>query len=211
MEEKVIQLSGQAAKDYLGGAKKRRSTKKKQDGGVQGLEPPTGVALHAARVNASSMLTTSSMPTPPAIHVVPSRPMQTGGQQEQKQEQKQQEQKQEQRQEHHQEAGTRQIKVELKKKHTAKKVQLQPKKAEPPKPVKKSKTRKVRRVLLGVKSLHKRMTHAKKMHKTVSERPLDKLKEELIKKKLIKPTSKAPESVLRQIASDAQIVSKNAL
>ena len=203
MEEKIIQLSGQAAKDYLGGAKKRRSTKKKQEGGVQGLEPPTGVALHAAPVSASSMLTTWRTPTPPAIHVVPSRPMQTGGQQ--KQEQKQQEQRQE-----HQEAGTRQIKVELKKKHTAKKVQLQPKKTEAPKQVK-SKTRKARRVLLGVKSLHKRMTHAKKMHKTVSEMPLDKLKEELVKKKLIKATSKAPESVLRQIASDAQIVSKNAL
>lgn len=193
MEEKVIQLSGQAAKDYLGGAKKRRSTKKKQEGGVQGMEPP--MTLHAAPVSASSMLT--PMPRPPAIHVVPSRQM--GGQQ------KQQEQKQE-----HQEAGTRQIKVELKKKHTAKKVQLQPKKTEAPKPVK-SKTRKARRVLLGVKSLHKRMTHAKKMHKTVSEMPLDKLKEELVKKKLIKPTSKAPESVLRQIAADAQIVSKNAL
>lgn len=198
MEEKVIQLSGQAAKDYLGGAKKRRSTKKKQEGGVQGLEPPTGVALHAAPVSAPSML--PRMPTPPAIHVVPSRPMQTGGQQ------KQQEEKQEEKQE----GGVKQIKVELKKKHTAKKVQLQPKKAEPPKPVK-SKTRKARRVLLGVKSLHKRMTHAKKMHKTASEMPLDKLKEELVKKKLIKPTSKAPESVLRQIAADAQIVSKNAL
>lgn len=198
MEEKVIQLSGQAAKDYLGGAKKRRSTKKKQEGGVQGMEPPTGVALHAAPVSASSMITTSRMPTPPAIHVVPSKQM--GGQQ--KQEQKQEKE--------HQEAGTRQIKVELKKKHTAKKVQLQPKKTEAPKAAK-SKTRKARRVLLGVKSLHKRMTHAKKMHKTVSEMPLDKLKEELVKKKLIKPTSKAPESVLRQIASDAQIVSKNAL
>jgi hypothetical protein len=198
-ERKTVQLSGQAAKDYLGGSKKRRSTKKKQEGGVQGLEPPTGVALHAAPVTASSVLTTWRTPTPPAIHVVPSRPMQTGGQ-EQKQEQKQE----------HQEAGTRQIKVELKKKHTAKKVQLQPKKTEAPKSAK-SKTRKARRVLLGVKSLHKRMTHAKKMHKTVSEMPLDKLKEELVKKKLIKATSKAPESVLRQIASDAQIVSKNAL
>ena len=197
MEEKVIQLSGQAAKDYLGGAKKRRSTKKKQEGGVQGMEAP--MTLHAAPVTASSML--PRMPQPPAIQVVPSRQM--GGQQ------KQQEQKQEQKQEH-QEAGTRQIKVELKKKHTAKKVQLQPKKTEAPKPTK-TKTRKARRVLLGVKSLHKRMTHAKKMHKTVSEMPLDKLKEELVKKKLIKPTSKAPESVLRQIAADAQIVSKNAL
>jgi hypothetical protein len=55
------------------------------------------------------------------------------------------------------------------------------------------------------------MTRAKKMQKTVKEMPLDKLKEELIKKKLIKLTSKAPESVLRQIAADAQIVEGKAL
>jgi hypothetical protein len=49
------------------------------------------------------------------------------------------------------------------------------------------------------------------MHKKVKEMPLDKLKEELLKKKLIKSTSKAPESVLRQIATDAQIVEGKAL
>jgi len=41
--------------------------------------------------------------------------------------------------------------------------------------------------------------------------PLDKLKEELVKKKLIKPTSKAPEGVLRQIAADAQVLEDKAL
>jgi hypothetical protein len=45
----------------------------------------------------------------------------------------------------------------------------------------------------------------------MKDMPLDKLKALLITKKLIKPTSKAPESVLRQIASDAHIVEKNAL
>ena len=69
----------------------------------------------------------------------------------------------------------------------------------------------MRKLTLGVSSLHKRMTRAKKMHKTVKDMPLDKLKEELIKKKLIKATSKAPESVLRQIAADAQIVAGKAL
>jgi len=106
------------------------------------------------------------------------------------------------------------IKVELKKKQATKKVQLHPKKDGPQKiPMpKKSETRKKnRRVLLGVSSLHKRMTRAKKMQKNVKEMTLDKLKEELIKKKLIKPTSKAPESVLRQIAADAQIVEGKAL
>jgi len=100
------------------------------------------------------------------------------------------------------------IKVELKKKHTEKKVHLHQKKDEP----KKMDTRKKsRKVLLGISSLHKRMTRAKKMQKVAKEMPIDKLKEELVKKKLIKTTSKAPESVLRQIAADAQIVEGKAL
>jgi hypothetical protein len=106
------------------------------------------------------------------------------------------------------------IKVELKKKQATKKVQLHPKKDGPQKvaTAKKSETRKKnRKVLLGVASLHKRMTRAKKMHKKVKEMPLDKLREELISKKLIKSTSKAPESILRQIATDAQIVDSKSL
>lgn len=106
------------------------------------------------------------------------------------------------------------IKVELKKKQATKKVHLHPKKDGPQKvpTAKKSETRKKnRKVLLGVSSLHKRMTRAKKMHKKVKEMPLDKLREELISKKLIKSTSKAPESILRQIATDAQIVDSKSL
>jgi hypothetical protein len=106
------------------------------------------------------------------------------------------------------------IKVELKKKQDTKKVQLHPKKDGPQKvPIpKKLETRKKnRKVLLGISSLHKRMTRAKKMHKKVKEMPLDKLREELISKKLIRSTSKAPESVLRQIATDAQIVDSKSL
>lgn len=106
------------------------------------------------------------------------------------------------------------IRVELRKKTTVKKVQLHPKKDEPQKhhvPKKMETRKKHRKVLLGVSSLRKRMTRAKKVQKKVKEMPLDKLKEELIQKKLIKPTSKAPESVLRQIATDAQIVAEKAL
>ena len=112
-----------------------------------------------------------------------------------------------------QQGGSKPIKVELKKKHDTKKVQLHPKKIEAPKVpfVKKHHTHKVRKVSLGVSSLHKRMTRAKKMHKKVKEMPLDKLKEHLVSKKLIKSTSKAPESVLRQIAADSQIVASKSL
>lgn len=106
------------------------------------------------------------------------------------------------------------IKVELKKKQHTKKVHLHPKKDGVQKtPIPKiSETRKKnRKVLLGISSLMKRMTRAKKMHKKVKEMPIDTLRDELIRKKLIKSTSKAPESVLRQIAADAQIMETKSL
>ena len=109
--------------------------------------------------------------------------------------------------------GAKSIKVELKKRPTAKKVHLHPKKADAPKTplVKKTLTRKARKISLGISALHMKMKSAKKTHKKMKEMPLDKLKEELIKKKLIKPTSKAPEGVLRQIAADAQVLEDKAL
>jgi len=45
----------------------------------------------------------------------------------------------------------------------------------------------------------------------MKEMPLDRLKKQLVEQGLIKTTSKAPESVLRQIAADAQIVGGNGL
>jgi len=109
--------------------------------------------------------------------------------------------------------GAKSIKVELKKRPTAKKVQLHPKKVDAPKTplVKKTQTKKARKISLGISALHMKMKSAKKTHKRMKEMPLDKLKEELIKKKLIKPTSKAPEGVLRQIAVDAQVLEDKAL
>ena len=109
--------------------------------------------------------------------------------------------------------GAKSIKVELKKRPTAKKVHLHPKKTDVPKTplVKKTLTRKARKISLGISALHMKMKSAKKTHKKMKEMPLDKLKEELIKKKLIKPTSKAPEGVLRQIAADAQVLEDKAL
>jgi hypothetical protein len=41
--------------------------------------------------------------------------------------------------------------------------------------------------------------------------PLEKLKELLVSKKLIKANSKAPESILRQIAADSQLVANKIL
>ena len=99
------------------------------------------------------------------------------------------------------------VKVELKKKPTTHKVKLQPKKDAQ----KKLKSKKTRKFTIGISALHKRVTRAKKVHKKVKEMPLAALKELLISKKLIKSTSVAPESVLRQIAADSQIVAKSAL
>ena len=101
-------------------------------------------------------------------------------------------------------------KVELRKTHPSKKVHLHSKKpAVPGKPaVHKKKTRKI---VLGLVSLQKRQTRAKKISQKMKEMPLDKLKVHLVEQGLIKKDSKAPESILRQIAADAQIVGGNGL
>ena len=99
-------------------------------------------------------------------------------------------------------------KVKLTKAQEPKKVQLHPKKDSKPaashsKDLKKKKTRKI---VLGLVSLKKRQTRANKVSQKIKEMPLEKLRAHLIAKQLIKPTSKAPESILRQIAADTQIV-----
>lgn len=208
-ETKSIILSGKAATDYAtdyGGesvAKTRKSRRKAQQGGalvtqnmmnvVKGTESSSSVASSAGLVQPSTWLKQPDLVPPKIAPVIPTNTpsqltLQQGG-------------------------TTKQIKVELKKKPSTKKVHLQPKKVEAPKTpvVKKSGTRKVRKITLGVSSLHKRMTRANKVHKKMKEMKIDDIKKELIHKKLIKPTSKAPESILRQIAADAQIVAGKAL
>lgn len=103
------------------------------------------------------------------------------------------------------------IHVELRKSVTPKKVHLNPKKIHKPSEHHANKTKKVRKITLGLSSMHKRVTRAKKIRDHVKEMPIDDLRKELIKRGLIKETSKAPESILRQIASDAQIVGGNGL
>jgi uncharacterized protein YjeT (DUF2065 family) len=62
-----------------------------------------------------------------------------------------------------------------------------------------------------MKTMQKRLTRAKKIHTDVKEIPLADLRKQLIKRKLIRETSTAPESILRQIAADAQIVAGKGL
>jgi hypothetical protein len=177
---------------------------------VRGTEPSatsvaaTSVAATAASINPSKWLN-SPIPAPPSISpspsYVPVTPNQVSAPTGQ----------------YGAQAGgastDKQIKVELRKLKTPKKVHLNPKKQDEPKKElhKKHKTRKVRKVTLGVSALHKRMTRAKKLREKVKEVPIQELKEQLVKKGLVKSTSKAPESVLRQIAIDSQIVAGKAL
>lgn len=212
-EVKVFKITGPAAAAYSStGMKKARTTRKKKD--KEEDESNTSPVINLSNIAAVPNIAAASNNTPNTVQVsiplaniikqiptsttinrqnapieLPHAPLQECG-------------------------DDKKFKVELKKKQATKKVQLHPKKDGPQKVAipKKSETRKKnRKVLLGVSSLHKRMTRAKKMQKTVKDMPLDKLKEELLRKKLIKPTSKAPESVLRQIAADAQIVEGKAL
>lgn len=213
---KTINISGDAAKDMgakKGGARKTKKNQPQQGGElprgtsqvinlVKGVEPPS-IASTAASPNSGTWLTYPGKQMPPTINLTPSHlpatPNQSaaptgqyaisGG------------------------AATKHIKVELKKKTSAKKVHLNPKKTEAPKAQlnKKHQTRKIRKVSLGVSNLHKRITRAKKLHKDIKEMPIEKLKDKLIKGGLIKVNSKAPEKVLRTIAADAEVIAKKAL
>lgn len=216
-EIKTINISGTAATDISGGKKMRRITKKRQDGGadeqlrgvspvintVKGIESPSQIAASSASPNTNTWLKYPvGAPVPPPVNAnpspshIPSSPDRSAAPTGQ----------------YAQQGGTKHIKVELKKKTSAKKVHLNPKKTEAPKHIsKKHQTRKARKVTVGISSLHKRITHAKKLHKNVKEMPIDRLKEKLIKGGLIKSNSKAPENVLRQIAADAEVVAKKAL
>ncbi len=66
-----------------------------------------------------------------------------------------------------------------------------------------------RKVVL--KSLSKRLKKTRHAVKHAQVVPIEKIRAALIEKKLIKPTSKAPESVLRQIYADSIIVAKKTL
>lgn len=76
-------------------------------------------------------------------------------------------------------------------------------------PVQKKKTQ--RRVTIATQHLQHRMRKAHTTRKASHTLPLDKIRAHLIEKNIIKPTSKAPEAVLRQMYADSLIVSQKAL
>jgi len=219
-EFRSVMITGGAVADYMGEKKKKggRRTKKSQEGGtILGVANFTNMASMPSPSAPSMSLPTQGSHVSQALNVSQGSQASQASQASQTSHGSQGSQAS---QGSHTSQASNQIvaipkvggevksvKVELKKKPQTHKVKLQPKKDEQ----KKKKVKKTRKFTIGISSLHKRMTRAKKVHKSVKGMPLDKLKELLISKKLIKPTSKAPESVLRQIAADSQIVDKNAL
>ncbi len=76
----------------------------------------------------------------------------------------------------------------------------------------KTKTHKVaRRIRVSVEGLSKRMNRAKTIKKESQKMTLDQLKKELVKSGLIKPDSKAPEPILRQMYNDYEMLKQRAL
>jgi hypothetical protein len=70
---------------------------------------------------------------------------------------------------------------------------------------------KPRKVTLGLQHLKRRVTKARRLQRFTKTVPLENIKAELIAAKIIKPESKAPESILRQMYSDAKLVSTKSL
>ena len=181
---KTFTITKEAAK-AIGGTRKRKTKANQplpeEDFSIKGRAPihiqkHGGAAIPA--VPAAPVPATPAAPSTPAVTV--NRSTAQGGYHEQE----------------------KNVRVELKKKTEVKSVHLRPKSDAP----KKAQTKRRSKLTLGISSLRKRITRAKHIHRNVKNMPLDKLKEELIKKNLIRPTSKAPESVLRQIARDSQMV-----
>jgi hypothetical protein len=75
-----------------------------------------------------------------------------------------------------------------------------------------TKTQKVsRRIRVSVSALNKRVNRAKTIKKESQVMPIDKLKKELETAGLIKAGSKAPETILRQMYTDFQVLKQRAL
>lgn len=75
----------------------------------------------------------------------------------------------------------------------------------------KSKTRKSRKIRVSLSGLGKRITRHKKIQKDAHVSSIEEIKKTLVAAKLIKPESKAPETMLRQIYADYQTLKNKAL
>jgi hypothetical protein len=202
-ELKQIQITGGAVDDFgnatRAGRKKRTSRKQRKEDSTEeragptiskhqgGTSPGTLVALQASHVP-----TNSSVPPPvPILEAIPKVAPAPA----------------------YQEIplkGGVKPKVILEaptKKSQLPKVHLAPPKAKPAH----THTKKARKIRVSLTGLGKRMTRHKSIQKEAKVMPIEKLKKILIEAKLIKPESKAPESILRQIYADYQTLKNKAL
>ena len=76
----------------------------------------------------------------------------------------------------------------------------------------KAKTRKLsKKITFSLKNLRKKLSTAKTIKKHSEEKSLDEIKKMLVETKLIKPDSKAPETMLRHMYSDFMMLKHRAL
>jgi hypothetical protein len=68
-----------------------------------------------------------------------------------------------------------------------------------------------RKVTLGLQHLKRRVTKARRLQRILKATPIEQIRKELVAAKIIKPDSKAPEAIIRQMYSDAKIVSTKSL
>ena len=72
-------------------------------------------------------------------------------------------------------------------------------------------TREARKLTLRLASHTRRINRGRRLHNESREMPIEEVKTKLVAKGIIKPTSKAPEAVLRQLYADAMSIAEPAL
>lgn len=191
---KKFRITGEAAKSLVSESEptKTRRRGRQQKGGQ--------APVQVSRLDAPAF-TPLPLPAAPAAPVAPVAPVEQHG-------------------------GRKDVKVILDKtNHKTRKLILAPKKVIklPPGPLAKgtgeavkkyshAKTQKVaRRIRVSVSGLNKRVNRAKTIKKESQVMPIEKLKKELETAGLIKTGSKAPETILRQMYTDFQVLKQRAL
>jgi hypothetical protein len=181
---KTVRVVGGAAESLLTGVKTRKRRSKKQ---VQEEQEPISNQRITVKKGGAIVLTPAPLVAAPAVAPVVATQQQGGA------------------------------KVILDKKKDKPLILSPPKKSGPaPVVVKKlpvkSKTLKVaRRIRVSVDGLNRKVNRAKTIKKESEKMPIDNLKKELVASGLVKSESKAPESILRQIYSDFQVLKQKAL
>ncbi len=189
------------------GGARRRTQKRIQDGGSEESEPALKSSIGVPIINVTKVMrggndtaSKTNIPPPPALPSTPPTVTQPIIQQS---------------------AGSSNTKVVLKSKNRTAKVLLKkktggsasgsvvPQSGGANTVTKTGSTKKTRRLI--VSHVSKRLKKTRHVVKKAKEIPLADLKKILISKKLIKPNSKAPESILRQIYADSLIVGKKTL